>query len=101
MIEILLLCAVLVGAWFVFDSLGAREAANDAAKARCVRDRLQFLDGTVAFARLSFAKSGGGVALQRIFHFEFTIDGDTRLGGYVTTHGRRVTAVDLPPAAYH
>ncbi len=101
MIEIVLLCVVLIGVWFVFDSLAAREAANDAAKARCVRDQLQFLDGTVAFARISLARAASGPALQRIFHFEFTLDGDTRLGGYVTTHGRRVTAVDMPPATYH
>ena len=43
------LCAVLGAVWFIFDSLAAREAANEAAAARCARDNLQFLDGTVAF----------------------------------------------------
>lgn len=98
---ILGLCAVLAAVWFIFDSLAAREAANEAAAARCARDNLQFLDGTVAFSRLGVARVGGGITLRRIFRFEFSLDGYARLGGFVTTHGRRVHAVDLPPDAYH
>ncbi|MFK7887193.1 MAG: DUF3301 domain-containing protein [Gammaproteobacteria bacterium] len=101
MTEILWLCITLLGVWFVFDSLGAREAANEAAKTRCDRDGLQFLDGTVAYASIKLVRFRDGIALRRIFRFEFTIDGDTRLGGFVTTLGKRVDAVDLPPAAYH
>ncbi|MFK8016931.1 MAG: DUF3301 domain-containing protein [Gammaproteobacteria bacterium] len=101
MIEILTLCLILIFLWFVFDSLAAREAANESAQARCQRDRLQFLDGTVAFAKVSVIRLGDGFTLQRVFRFEFSLDGTTRLGGFVTTHGRRVSAVDLPPDAYH
>lgn len=100
MIEILWLCVILVGVWFIFDSLGAREVANEAAQARCQRDGLQFLDGTVAFASIRLVRFRDGLSLRRIFRFEFTVDGNSRLGGFVTTLGRRVDAVDLPPAAY-
>lgn len=101
MTEILGLCIALVGGWFIFDSLAAREAANDAAKTRCARHQLQFLDGTVAFTSIKLVRFRDGITLRRIFRFEFTIDGDSRLGGFVTTMGRRVDAVDLPPAAFH
>ncbi|MEM6639247.1 MAG: DUF3301 domain-containing protein [Pseudomonadota bacterium] len=101
MIEVLWLCAALAAGAFVFGSLAAREAANEAAQARCEQAQLQFLDGTVAFARLRLVRWRGGLAWQRIFRFEFTADGNTRLGGFVTTHGRHVDAVDLPPDAYH
>ena len=101
MTEVLWLCVFLAGAGFIFGSLAAREAANDAAKARCEREQLQFLDGTVAFSSLRVVRWRDGIALRRIFRFEFTRDGYARLGGFVTTYGRHVDAVDLPPDAYH
>lgn len=101
MTEVLWLCVALAGGFFVFGSLAAREAANDAAKARCEREHLQFLDGTVAFNSIRLVRWRDGIALQRIFRFEFTRDGNTRLGGFVTTYGSHVDAVDLPPDAYH
>ena len=59
---------VLAGllAWFWQDSLAARERANAAAMEACERLALQFLDGTVAFARIGFTRgAGGGLALRR------------------------------------
>ena len=47
---VLLVTAAAV-VWFVQDSLAARERANAAAMEACQRLSLQFLDGTVAFAR--------------------------------------------------
>lgn len=101
MTEILWLCVFLAGAAFVFGSLAAREAANDAAKAHCDRAQLQFLDGTVAFSSIRLVRWRDAVAFRRIFRFEFTRDGNTRMGGFVTTYGKHVDAVDLPPDAYH
>ncbi|MEO1576621.1 MAG: DUF3301 domain-containing protein, partial [Pseudomonadota bacterium] len=97
MTEVLWLCVALAGGGFIFGSLAAREAANDAAKARCQREGLQFLDGTVAFNSIRLVRWRDGIAFQRIFRFEFTRDGNTRLGGFVTTYGSHVDAVDLPP----
>ena len=51
LLMLLLLAAAAV--WFWQDSLAARESANAAAKEACTRLGLQFLDGTVAFARLA------------------------------------------------
>src|SRR4029450_8416832 len=53
LILILLAAAVL---WFWQDSLAARESANAAAKEACNRLSLQFLDGTVGFARRARAR---------------------------------------------
>ncbi len=92
------LVAVIAAVWFILDSLAAREAANEAAKAHCARRQLQFLDGTVAFSRLGVANAtGGGWTLRREFAFDFSANGMTRCRGLVTMHGRRVQAVDLPP----
>ena len=95
------LVAVLVVVWFVLDSLGAREAANASASAHCKRLGLQFLDGTVAFARIGLTpRLAGGPGLRREFTFDFSANGMTRMQGLVTVDGRRVQAVDLPPDAY-
>lgn len=91
----------MIGAWFWHDSLGAREAANDAARACCRREGLQFLDGTVAFAALRMSRHRAPFALLRVFSFEFSVDGLSRHGGYITMDGQRVQAIDLPPGVRH
>lgn len=101
MAGILALIAVLAGLWFWHDSMAAREAANAAAQGVCQREGLQFLDGTVAFATLRLGRHRKPLVLLRIFSFEFSVDGLTRHGGYVTMDGRRVHAVDLPPGILH
>ncbi len=53
---LVLIVMAAAGFWFLRDSLAARERANAAAMEACQRLSLQFLDGTVAFARLSFAR---------------------------------------------
>ena len=53
---LVLLCLAAALAWFWQDSLAARERANAAAMEACERLNLQFLDGTVAFARLAFVR---------------------------------------------
>ena len=61
---LILIAAAVV--WFWQSSLAAREHANRAALDACERLSLQFLDGTVAFARMSIVRnSAGRIALQR------------------------------------
>jgi len=67
-------------AWFWQDSLAARERANAAAIEACERLSLQFLDGTVAFARIGLTRSpGGGLALRRTYVFDYTANSIERL----------------------
>ena len=68
---VLLLAAVAV-VWFLQDSLAVRERANAAAMEACQRLSLQFLDGTVAFARLEFTRDRGQLALRRTYVFDYT-----------------------------
>ena len=56
----LLLVLAGVLAWFWQDSLAARERANSAAMEACERLSLQFLDGTVAFARIAWTRGASG-----------------------------------------
>jgi uncharacterized protein DUF3301 len=91
---ILLAAAVL---WFWQDSLAARESANAAAKEACTRLGLQFLDGTVAFARLALVRVNGWLQLRRTYVFDYTATSIERRQGFVLLTGRRVESVGYAP----
>ncbi len=93
---VLLLVAAAV-IWFLQDSLAARERANAAAMEACQRLSLQFLDGTVAFARLTFTREHGRLALRRTYVFDYTANSIERRQGFVILTGRRVESVGYAP----
>jgi Protein of unknown function (DUF3301) len=81
-------------AWFWQDSLAARERANAAAMDACGRLSLQFLDGTVAFARLRVLRGTHSlIALRRTYVFDYTANSIERRQGFVVMTGRRVDSV--------
>lgn len=93
---VLLLAATAV-VWFIQDSLGVRERANAAAMEACQRLSLQFLDGTVAFARLAFTRERGQLAIRRTYIFDYTANSIERRQGFVILTGRRVESVGYAP----
>lgn len=93
---VLLLVAAAV-IWFLQDSLAVRERANAAAMEACRRLSLQFLDGTVAFARLSFVRERGQLALRRTYVFDYTANSIERRQGFVILVGRRLESVGYAP----
>jgi hypothetical protein len=81
-------------AWFWQDSLAARERANAAAIEACERLALQFLDGTVAFARIGWTRGPrGSIVLRRTYVFDYTANSIERLQGFVVLTGHRVETV--------
>jgi len=92
-----LLCLAGLVAWFWQDSLGAREAANAAAMEACQRLSLQFLDGTVAFARLSLTRDAGRLKLRRTYVFDYTANSIERRQGFVVLAGAHVESVGYAP----
>jgi hypothetical protein len=95
-----LLTMVLAAAavlWFWQDSLAARETANAAAMEACRRLGLQFLDGTVAFARLALVREAGWLKLRRTYVFDYTATSIERRQGFVLLTGRRVETVGYAP----
>ena len=83
--------------WFWQDSLAARESANAAAMEACSRLGLQFLDGTVAFARVALVRERGWVKLRRTYVFDYTATSIERRQGFVLLTGRRVETVGYAP----
>jgi hypothetical protein len=94
---LVLLCLASAVAWFWQDSLAARENANAAAMEACERLGLQFLDGTVAFARLSLTRVAGRLRLKRTYVFDYTANSIERRQGFVILTGHRVESVGYAP----
>jgi len=91
-----ILALALAGAWFWLDSLKCREIALAAGERACAAQGLQFLDWTVAQARLRPERDGGGrVRFRRVYRFEYSETGNDRLEGSVSLLGRRVDSVQL------
>ena len=97
------LALLIVGicvAWFWQDSLAARERANAAAIRACADMGMQFLDGTVAFARLSLTRAPGGwLTLRRTYVFDYTANDIERRQGFVVMLAHRVETVGYAPGS--
>jgi hypothetical protein len=92
----LLLLAVVAVAWFWNDSLRARERMLETCARLCRELKLQFLDETVALARLGMARGPrGNLQITRDYVFEFSGTGQDRWQGRATLAGRRVLTVQF------
>lgn len=90
---------LIVGAVLLWaDSLKARELAVRAGRAACERYQLQFLDETVAFARMRLARDDEGqVKIKRTYTFEFSDTGNNRRHGAIVMLGAVVADMHLEP----
>jgi hypothetical protein len=94
---VMLLAAAGIG-WLWRAGLAARERANEVAMQACERLSLQFLDGTVAFARLALVRSDRGrLALRRTYVFDYTAHSIDRRQGFVVLTGLQVDSVGFAP----
>lgn len=95
--QLLLFLALLALLGFWWTSLRARELAVKTAKMQCQRQKVQFLDQTVALSRIRAKRvPSGSLGWQRQYRFEFTDDGARREGAYITVEGGRVSLVRFP-----
>lgn len=95
----MLLLAVLgLGSWFWLHSIRILEIAREAGRQACDRMDVQFLDDTVAGAKLALARNAyGRRVLRRTYRFEFSETGNNRREGEVIMLGDRVEAVTMEP----
>jgi len=96
------LIAIAAGALLWVDSLRARERAVAAGRAACERYGLQFLDDTVAFARMRFGRDDEGrLKPRRTYVFEFADTGNNRRRGAIVMLGSQLQDVQLEPYRVH
>jgi hypothetical protein len=96
--EAFALVLIIAVAFLWADSLKARERAIRAGRSACERYQLQFLDDTVAFARLRLARDDEGqVKISRTYTFEFSDTGNNRRHGAIVMLGAEVADMHLEP----
>ncbi|MFY9260256.1 MAG: DUF3301 domain-containing protein [Gallionella sp.] len=92
-----LLLLVAVG-WYWLNSIRILELAREAGRAACAKEGVQFLDDTVASTEVRIARNGNGHrVLRRVYRFEFTETGNSRIEGRVVMLGEQVESVAMDP----
>lgn len=98
MAEWLLLAILIAGGWYWMDAVAKREIALRIGQQLAQRCQLQFLDETVACARLRLARDGNGrMQLHRTYTFDVTHHGVERMAGYLQLRGKELVAWHIPP----
>jgi hypothetical protein len=96
--EVLAIALIAAGMFLWLDSLRARERALQAGRSACERYAVQFLDDTVAFARMRLARNDeGGLRIARTYTFEFSDTGNNRRHGAIVMLGAQLQDVQLEP----
>lgn len=96
LLAVFALIAIAAGIWFWNDSLQAREHMTMTCARICNEMHLQFLDETVALARLRLTRTATGwLAWHRTYVFEFSESGADRWKGHALLTGRQVESVQL------
>jgi hypothetical protein len=96
--EAIALLAILGAALAWVDSMKAREHAVAAGRSACERYEVQFLDDTVSFARIRFARDAEGrLKLRRVYTFEFSDTGRNRRHGAIVMLGGDLEDLQLEP----
>ncbi|MDJ0738262.1 MAG: DUF3301 domain-containing protein [Gammaproteobacteria bacterium] len=85
---------LMLGAWVWLDGARAREFATALVRRHCEHNGLQFLDETVALARIGIRWTSEGLRIRRMFRFEFSLEGVGRQTGYILMLGMRLEAID-------
>jgi hypothetical protein len=92
------LVVIVTAALLWADSLKARERAVKAGRSACERYQLQFLDDTVAFARMRLARDEDGqLRIRRTYTFEFSDTGNNRRHGAIVMLGAELADMHLEP----
>ena len=87
---ILFIFALAGAIWFIFDSMRAREIATELARNYCEKRGVQFLDGSAALRSMRMVRRSDVMKVQRKFHFEYTVVGESRDQGVIVITGRTV-----------
>lgn len=94
MTTLLPIVALFLIAWLWLDGARAREFATTLARRYCEHRGMQFLDDTVALARIGVRWTREGLRIRRMFRFEFSLEGVGRRVGHVLLLGTRLELID-------
>jgi hypothetical protein len=96
--EIAAILGCALAGWLVWDTMKARETANDAMRAACERSGYFFLDDTVSLRSVRPVRDRDGrMRLARVYTFQYSDTGHNRRDGSITLLANAVTALTLAP----
>ena len=94
--EIVALLVVAFAGWIVWDTLRARERANDKMRAACDVRGYLFLDDTVALRSVRPVRDADGrVRLRRVYDFQYSDTGHNRRNGSITLVASDVRVLEM------
>jgi len=95
-VSLLFLMALIALGWFWLNSIRVLEIARNAGKQACIKADVQFLDDTVASIALGVARNRfGRRVLRRIYRFEFSETGNSRIEGKIVMLGETIESVTM------
>src|SRR5580765_4017152 len=94
--EVIGLLGLVSGAWLIWDSLSAREAAIRAGRTACTAEGWLFLDDTVFIESVWTGRDASGqLRLRRVYGFEYSDTGNNRRHGSITLLGTDVVTLHI------
>ena len=94
--ELFFLLFMALAIWLTMDGMRTRELGIVAARRACEREGLQFLDETVARAKIRFSRNSlGQLQFRRVYSFEYSVSGYERYPGTLAMVGHEVELIDL------
>jgi len=82
--------------WYWLDGMPCKEMARRAGKIACNEAGVLFLDDSVAINKVRLRRNESGqISLYRLYHFEFTNNGEQRSHGEVHIMGKRVVETNM------
>lgn len=98
MSETILLIFILLIAWFWLDTIAKREIAIKIGRELASRCQLQLLDETIACKKIWFGRGDNGqIQLIRLYEFEVSADGRSRLSCHLQLLGKQLQNWNIPP----
>lgn len=96
----LILALIALAAWF-WRGHGIREHALLHVRRRCEREDVILLDDNVALRGFAWERDARGhKRLARVYGFEFTCNGEQRLGGRICMFGFYPGRIDMQPRPF-
>ncbi|WP_067522259.1 DUF3301 domain-containing protein [Endozoicomonas ascidiicola] len=82
--------------YYWFDTARAKEAAVVYGKKACHDMSVQFLDDSVVRYRTRFRRGySGQMVFERFFKFEYTLNGQDRVQGFIQMLGKQLKQIDI------
>jgi hypothetical protein len=95
-LELFSLLGLVLVAIYWSDALRSLDHARTTGRRACMDAGVQFLDDSVALARLRLRRDArGSPAFWREYRFEYSTDGTDRHPGYLIVHGKQTLQLSL------